>query len=61
MFYLSGEIPRVTCYEKGFPEHVKQLPNQEWIPDPLIMDERFLAVHVRNKVWWFFLLVLMPA
>ncbi|KTD30687.1 MBL fold metallo-hydrolase [Legionella maceachernii] len=49
MFYLSGEIPRVTPYEKGFPEHVKQLPNQEWVSDPLIMDERFLAVHVRNK------------
>ena len=49
MFYLSGEIPRVTSYEKGFPAHVKQLPNQEWIPDPLILDERFLVVNVRNK------------
>ena len=49
MFYLSGEIPRVTDYEKGFPEHVRQLPNQEWVPDPLILDERFLVVNVRNK------------
>ena len=49
MFYLSGEIPRVTDYETGFPGHVRQLSNQEWIPDPLILDERFLAVHVRNK------------
>ncbi|WP_454783254.1 MBL fold metallo-hydrolase [Legionella sp. WA2022007384] len=49
MFYLSGEIPRITSYEKGFPEHVKQLSNQEWVPDPLIMDERFLLVNVRNK------------
>lgn len=49
MFYLSGEISRVTPYEKGFPEHVKQLPNEEWVPDPLILDERFLAVNVRNK------------
>ena len=49
LFYLSGEIPRVTSYEKGFPGHMKQLPNQEWIPDPLILDERFLAVHVKNK------------
>ena len=49
MFYLSGEIPRVTEYEKGFPEHVRQLPNQEWVPDPLILDERFLAVHVKSK------------
>lgn len=49
MFYLSGEIPRVTDYEKGFPGHVRQLPNKEWEADPWIMDERFLAVNVRNK------------
>ena len=49
MFYLSGEIPRVTEYEKGFPEHVRQLENLEWVPDPLILDERFLLVNVRNK------------
>ena len=49
MFYLSGEIPRVTEYEKGFPEHVRQLPNGEWEADPLIMDERFLVINVRDK------------
>jgi len=49
LFYLSGEIPRVTTYEQGFPGHMKQLANQEWIPDPLILDERFLAVHVKDK------------
>ena len=49
MFYLSGEIPRVTEYEQGFPEHVRQLASQEWVPDPLILDERFLAVHVKDK------------
>ncbi len=50
MFYLSGEIPRMTEeYEKGYPEHIRQSTNQEWIPDPLIMDERFLVVNVRNK------------
>lgn len=49
MFYLSGEIPRVTNYEDGYPEHVRQLPNQEWVPDPLILDERFLMVNVHNK------------
>ena len=48
MFYLSGEISRVTSYEKGFPEHVRLL-DQEWIPDPLLMDERFLTVNVRDK------------
>ena len=49
MFYLSDQIPRVTDYEKGFPEHVRQLSNGDWVPDPLILDERFLAIHVKNK------------
>jgi 7,8-dihydropterin-6-yl-methyl-4-(beta-D-ribofuranosyl)aminobenzene 5'-phosphate synthase len=49
MFYLSGEIPRVTEYEKGFPGHVRQLPSGEWEDDQWIMDERFLAVNVRDK------------
>ena len=48
-FYLSGEIPRTTSYEKGFPGHVRQLPNGEWQNDQWIMDERFLVVNVRNK------------
>ncbi len=49
LFYLSGEISRVTEYEKGFPGHVKQVPSGEWEDDPWIMDERFLVVHVRDK------------
>ena len=49
MFYLSGEIPRVTEYEKGFPGHVKQDSSKRWIPDPWILDERFLVAHVRGK------------
>lgn len=49
LFYLSGEIPRVTSYEKGFPGHVRQLPNGEWQDDQWIMDERFLVVNVRDK------------
>jgi 7,8-dihydropterin-6-yl-methyl-4-(beta-D-ribofuranosyl)aminobenzene 5'-phosphate synthase len=49
-FYLSGEIPRVTAFEKGRPDHFsRRSPDAPWEPDPLIMDERFLAVHVRDK------------
>lgn len=49
-FYLSGEIPRVTHYEKGLPGHMKRAPDgRGWDPDPWIMDERYLAVHVRDK------------
>lgn len=49
-FYVSGEIPRVTPYETGFPGHVRRgADGQSWEPDPLIMDERFIAVHVKDK------------
>ena len=48
-FYLSGEIPRITPYEAGLPGHLKQNKNETgWQPDPLIMDERWLAVNVRG-------------
>jgi 7,8-dihydropterin-6-yl-methyl-4-(beta-D-ribofuranosyl)aminobenzene 5'-phosphate synthase len=49
-FYLSGDIPRVSSFEKGRPDHLcRQSAAQPWQPDPLIMDERFVAVHVREK------------
>ena len=49
-FWISGEIPRVTPYEKGFPGHLRRSKDESnWEPDPLIMDERFLAVRVRDK------------
>ena len=48
-FYVSGEIPRVTAYERGLPDHLSEGPGGGWEPDPLIMDERFLAVHVADK------------
>lgn len=50
MFYLSGEIPRVTPYEKGFPPQVKlALDGKTWEPDPLLLDERYVAAHVKGK------------
>jgi 7,8-dihydropterin-6-yl-methyl-4-(beta-D-ribofuranosyl)aminobenzene 5'-phosphate synthase len=49
-FYLSGEIPRVSSFEKGRPDHLcRRSANESWQPDPLIMDERYVAVHVREK------------
>ena len=49
-FYLSGEIPRVTPYEKGLPGHLKRTADgQGWEPDPWIMDERYVALHVKGK------------
>jgi 7,8-dihydropterin-6-yl-methyl-4-(beta-D-ribofuranosyl)aminobenzene 5'-phosphate synthase len=46
-FYLSGEIPRRTAYEKGMPGQVCEVEGG-WEPDPWITDERWVAVHVRN-------------
>ena len=50
MFYLSGEIPRRTSYETGLPGHVRLARDgQGWEADPLIMDERFISIHVKDK------------
>jgi 7,8-dihydropterin-6-yl-methyl-4-(beta-D-ribofuranosyl)aminobenzene 5'-phosphate synthase len=50
MFYVSGEIPRVTSYERGFPPHVRLAGDGEsWEPDPLLLDERYVAAHVKDK------------
>ena len=50
MFYVSGEIPRVTPYERGLPPHVKLAQDGvNWEPDPLILDERYVALHVKGK------------
>jgi len=50
MFYLSGEIPRVTAYEKGLPGHLKRSSiDGAWEHDPWILDERFVAIHIKGK------------
>jgi 7,8-dihydropterin-6-yl-methyl-4-(beta-D-ribofuranosyl)aminobenzene 5'-phosphate synthase len=49
-FYVSGEIPRTCSYETGLPGHVARSSNTDaWKPDPLIVDERFLAVQVKDR------------
>ena len=46
-FLVSGEIPRVTDYEEGLIGH-HSFRADEIEPDPLILDERFLAADVAN-------------
>jgi 7,8-dihydropterin-6-yl-methyl-4-(beta-D-ribofuranosyl)aminobenzene 5'-phosphate synthase len=50
-FYVSGEIPRVTPYERGMPPtHLRRTEDgTTWEHDQWIMDERFLVVRVRDK------------
>jgi 7,8-dihydropterin-6-yl-methyl-4-(beta-D-ribofuranosyl)aminobenzene 5'-phosphate synthase len=48
--YVSGEIPRVTPFERGLPgQHRQTLDGKGWELDELIMDERFVAVNVAGK------------
>ncbi|MGE3652316.1 MAG: MBL fold metallo-hydrolase [Reyranellaceae bacterium] len=48
--YVSGEIPRRSGFEVGLPgQHRRTLDNRGWEPDELLIDERFIAVHVRDK------------
>lgn len=48
LFYVSGEIPRVSGFERGFPGQVRRTA-EGWEPDELLMDERWLAVNVAGK------------
>ena len=49
-FWLSGEVPRRTRYELGLPGHMRRAADgKSWEPDPLLMDERFVSVRVKNK------------
>jgi 7,8-dihydropterin-6-yl-methyl-4-(beta-D-ribofuranosyl)aminobenzene 5'-phosphate synthase len=39
-FYYSGEIPRVSVFEKGRVDHLSRTgPGAVWEPDPFLMDE----------------------
>ena len=50
LVYISGEIPRVTEFEIGLPGQHRRTPDGNgWEPGPLIMDERFVAVAVKDK------------
>jgi 7,8-dihydropterin-6-yl-methyl-4-(beta-D-ribofuranosyl)aminobenzene 5'-phosphate synthase len=48
-FYYSGQIPRVTPFEKGRGDHFcRKSPDAAWEPDPLLLDERMLVAKVRG-------------
>jgi 7,8-dihydropterin-6-yl-methyl-4-(beta-D-ribofuranosyl)aminobenzene 5'-phosphate synthase len=47
-FFVSGVIERQTDYETGLAGH-HSLLDEAWKPDPLIMDERFVAARVRGR------------
>jgi len=50
MVHVSGEIPRVTAYERGYPGQVRRTEDgQGWEPDELLLDERWLGINVKGK------------
>lgn len=50
MALVSGEIPRVTPFERGLKgQRRRTLDGAGWEPDELILDERFVAVNVAGK------------
>jgi 7,8-dihydropterin-6-yl-methyl-4-(beta-D-ribofuranosyl)aminobenzene 5'-phosphate synthase len=47
--YYSGEIPRVSAFEKGRKDHLcRENPQMPWRPDPLLMDERMVVIDVKE-------------
>ena len=50
MAFVSGEIPRRSGFETGLPgQHRRTDDGAGWEPDELLLDERFVALHVQGK------------
>jgi 7,8-dihydropterin-6-yl-methyl-4-(beta-D-ribofuranosyl)aminobenzene 5'-phosphate synthase len=45
---ITGEVPRVTGYEPGFPPQRAWLGGK-WEPDPLVLDDQAIVISVRDK------------
>lgn len=44
---ISGQVERVTDFERGFPIHEAR-EGDHWAPDPMIWDDQALIANVRN-------------
>lgn len=45
---VTGEVPRTTGYEPGFPPQQAWLDGR-WEPDPLVLDDQALIVDIKDK------------
>jgi 7,8-dihydropterin-6-yl-methyl-4-(beta-D-ribofuranosyl)aminobenzene 5'-phosphate synthase len=45
---VSGQVERVTEFERGFPIHGAR-DGRDWQPDPMIWDDQALVVNVRGR------------
>lgn len=48
LILLTSEIPRITPFETGYPQH-RSFINGRWKPDPWIWDERALVMNVKRR------------
>lgn len=48
MVCITGEIPRKTSFETGYAQH-KAFVSGAWKSDPLITDERAIAINIKGK------------
>jgi 7,8-dihydropterin-6-yl-methyl-4-(beta-D-ribofuranosyl)aminobenzene 5'-phosphate synthase len=48
---ITGQIPRETSFEKGFPFQYSENPSDEknLVPDPLIKDDQAIVANIRHK------------
>ena len=46
---VSGQVERVTDFEKGFPLQQARTPEGGWEPDPWIWDDQNVIINVRNQ------------
>jgi 7,8-dihydropterin-6-yl-methyl-4-(beta-D-ribofuranosyl)aminobenzene 5'-phosphate synthase len=45
---VTGEIPRLTSYEKGYLPH-RAFVHGSWQPDPWIRDDRAIVINIKGK------------
>jgi 7,8-dihydropterin-6-yl-methyl-4-(beta-D-ribofuranosyl)aminobenzene 5'-phosphate synthase len=45
---ITGEVDRTTEFERGMANH-QAFRDGDWVPDPLIVDDQALVVHVRGR------------
>ena len=45
---ITGQIPRLTSFEKGFPPNRAEIDGV-WQPDPWIHDDQAMIINVKNK------------
>jgi 7,8-dihydropterin-6-yl-methyl-4-(beta-D-ribofuranosyl)aminobenzene 5'-phosphate synthase len=51
LLLITGQIPRATGFEKGFPFQYAEDPNNEknLVPDPLVKDDQAIVANIRDK------------